>query len=61
MARHYTIQNQLDMLSSAYFDLFSVKGYKPNPKDLKNWLIRYRRRETFKNDLRTNKDKNQIK
>ena len=52
MARHYTILNQLNLITSAYFDLFSIKGWKPNAKELKQWLIRYRRRETFKQDLR---------
>jgi len=52
MARHYTIDNQLNLITSAYFDLFSIKGWKPNAKEIRKWLIRYRRRETFKQDLR---------
>ena len=52
MASHYTIDNQLNLITSAYFDLFSVKNYKPTAKNLRQWLIRYRRRETFKQDLR---------
>lgn len=36
------------MLSNAYFDLFSMKDYKPTGKELKNWVHRFRMREKFK-------------
>jgi hypothetical protein len=38
----------LNLLASAKFSLFSTKGYEPNADDLKKWLNRYLKRETFK-------------
>ena len=38
------------MLASAYYDLFSMKDYKPKANELKNWVRRFRMREKFKRE-----------
>ena len=42
------------MLMNAYYDLFSIKGWKPTPGDIINWLRRYKKRETHRERIRKN-------
>ena len=42
----------LQMLLSAYYDLFSIKNYKPKANEIKNWLYRYKKRERFIDSIR---------
>lgn len=39
----------LNLLMSAYYDLFSVPNWEPNPKDVENWLLRYKKKQKIKN------------
>ncbi len=49
-----TIKNKgtrdAQMISNAYYDLFSLKDYKPTAKEITNWVHRFRMRERFKRE-----------
>lgn len=43
----------LQMILSAYYDLFSIKNYKPTANEITNWLRRYKTRERFRDSIRS--------
>jgi len=44
------------MIAKAYYDLFSMKDYKPKAKEISNWVRRFRMRERFKREERLKND-----
>lgn len=39
-----TEKKDVNMIINAYFDLFSIKGYKPELIDIKRWYRRYKKK-----------------
>lgn len=43
-----TENKNVNMILNAYYDLFSIKDWKPSLDEVKLWYRRYKRRETYK-------------
>ncbi len=51
--REWSKLRLLNLISNAYFGLFSDPLNKPKPYKVKRWLNEYLKRETFRNNLKT--------
>jgi hypothetical protein len=57
----FTEERKLNLLTNAYYDLFSVKGMVIDAKTLKRWLIGYTRRETFRARMKKSEQNKNLK